>query len=88
MGMSYRRAWLLVDTMNRCFRTPLVDAAPGGTRGGGARLTPLGETVLARYRALAARLERTAAGTARTLAADLLPAPRPVPQPARRRRPG
>lgn len=50
MGMSYRRAWLLVDTMNRCFRGPLVASARGGTGGGGARLTPLGEKVLARYR--------------------------------------
>jgi len=50
MGMSYRRAWLLVDTMNRCFRGPLVASARGGTGGGGAHLTPLGEMVLARYR--------------------------------------
>ena len=50
MGMSYRRAWLLVDTMNRCFRGPLVASARGGTGGGGAHLTPLGEKVLARYR--------------------------------------
>lgn len=50
MGMSYRRAWLLVDTMNGCFRGPLVAAARGGSGGGGARLTPLGENVLARYR--------------------------------------
>lgn len=50
MGMSYRRAWLLVDTMNRCFDGPLVASARGGSGGGGARLTPLGEEVLARYR--------------------------------------
>lgn len=54
MGMSYRRAWLLVDTMNRCFRKPLVDAATGGRRGGGALLTPLGEEALARYREMEA----------------------------------
>ena len=42
LGMSYRRAWLLVDTMNRCFRTPVVQAEAGGKRGGGAQLTPLG----------------------------------------------
>ena len=50
MGMSYRRAWLLVDTMNGCFRGPLVASTRGGTGGGGARLTPLGEGILARYR--------------------------------------
>jgi len=52
LGMSYRRAWLLADTMNRCFRAPLVDAAPGGPGGGGARVTELGEEVLRRYRAM------------------------------------
>jgi molybdate transport system regulatory protein len=50
MGMSYRRAWLLVDTMNRCFRDPLVETATGGAGGGGARLSALGHEVLERYR--------------------------------------
>src|SRR5471032_3039230 len=36
MGMSYRRAWLLVDVMNRCFQKPLVHSAAGGAQGGGA----------------------------------------------------
>lgn len=52
LGMSYRRAWLLADTMNRCFRAPLVEAAPGGHGGGGARVTALGEEVLRRYRTM------------------------------------
>lgn len=52
MGMSYRRAWLLVDTMNRSFRAPLVEASKGGAGGGGARITELGLEVLARYRAM------------------------------------
>lgn len=52
MGMSYRRAWLLVDTMNRCFKAPLVEASKGGAGGGGARVTELGLEVLARYRAM------------------------------------
>lgn len=55
MGMSYRRAWSLVDTMNNSFQKPLVDTAAGGRGGGGARLTPLGETVLRRYRAMEAK---------------------------------
>jgi molybdate transport system regulatory protein len=55
MGMSYRRAWLLVDTMNRCFRTLLVIAAKGGRRGGGARVTPEGLDILRRYRAMESR---------------------------------
>lgn len=58
MGMSYKRAWLLVETMNNCFATPLVEATKGGRAGGGARLTRLGETVLDAYR----RMEALTAG--------------------------
>jgi molybdate transport system regulatory protein len=50
LGMSYRRAWYLIETMNRCFTAPLVEAARGGAHGGGARLTPLGAEILERYR--------------------------------------
>jgi molybdate transport system regulatory protein len=50
LGMSYRRAWLLVDTMNRCFKRPVVEAEAGGKRGGGTSLTPLGMEVVRRYR--------------------------------------
>jgi molybdate transport system regulatory protein len=64
MGMSYKRAWLLIDTMNRCFRGPVVLAAKGGQTGGGARLTSLGSQVLAAYRRMQAR-------TARAIAPDL-----------------
>ncbi len=53
-GMSYRRAWLLVDTMNRCFREPVVAAGTGGAGGGGAVVTAFGLDVVARYRALEA----------------------------------
>jgi molybdate transport system regulatory protein len=52
MGMSYRRAWVLVKTMNACFREPLIEAAKGGLGGGGARLTATGARVLALYRAM------------------------------------
>jgi molybdate transport system regulatory protein len=54
LGMSYRRAWQLVHTMNTCFREPLVATEKGGARGGGASLTALGEEALARYRKLEA----------------------------------
>ena len=49
LGMSYRRAWLLVDAMNRCWREPLVATTPGGAAKGGARLTEFGRDVLHRY---------------------------------------
>jgi molybdate transport system regulatory protein len=55
LGMSYRRAWLLVDEMNRCFPTPLVEARMGGSGGGGARVTDLGHEVLKHYRAIQAQ---------------------------------
>jgi molybdate transport system regulatory protein len=52
MGMSYRRAWLLVEQMNRSFRAPLVLTATGGAKGGGAQVTDLALDVLARYQAM------------------------------------
>lgn len=52
MGMSYRRAWTLVETMNTAFREPLVAAATGGRGGGGASVTAFGHEVLQRYRAM------------------------------------
>ena len=55
MNMSYRRAWLLVDTMNQCFDGPLVETATGGSHGGGARITELGKEVLRRYREMDAK---------------------------------
>ncbi len=60
MGMSYRRAWLLVDTMNRCWKEPLVATTPGVAEGKGGRLTELGEKILAHYRGLQARLDGSA----------------------------
>lgn len=50
MGMSYKRAWDLVNTMNHSFREPLVATATGGSHGGGAQVTDLGYDVLHRYR--------------------------------------
>jgi molybdate transport system regulatory protein len=55
MGMSYRRAWVLVKSMNGCFRDRLVEASKGGSAGGGAELTEMGREVLRRYRAMEAR---------------------------------
>jgi molybdate transport system regulatory protein len=48
--MSYRRAWLLVEELNKMFVEPLVSARPGGPKGGGAALTQSGERVIALYR--------------------------------------
>lgn len=59
MGMSYRRTWLLVDTMNRCWQGPLVESAAGGSHGGGAKVTDLGRDVLMHYRVLQNRVSNT-----------------------------
>jgi len=52
MDMSYRRAWLLVDELNRSFREPVVATQLGGSGGGGTVLTPFGEHVVATFRTL------------------------------------
>lgn len=69
LGMSYRRAWLLLDDMNRCFREPVATAQPGGARGGGAALTPFGLELIAHYRSIEA--EATAATKAQLRALEV-----------------
>jgi len=64
LGMSYRRAWMLVDTMNRCFEAPLVETHPGGGKNAGARVTVEGERALAAYRALSTQVEGGVPGSA------------------------
>lgn len=65
LGMSYRRAWQLADVMNRSFRERLVEAGTGGRQGGGARLSPFGREVLARYRAMEAKAAKSIANDMR-----------------------
>jgi len=60
MGMSYKRAWTLVETMNAMFHAPLVDSTRGGPQGGGASLTPLGLDMLARFRRIQATAQPAA----------------------------
>ncbi len=61
MGMSYKRAWLLIDSINQAFEAPAVVAATGGRRGGGAHLTVFGLALLAGYRDLLARVQAESA---------------------------
>ena len=68
LGMSYRRAWMLVDTMNRCFKTPILEAEAGGRRGGGTRLTSTGREVVRLYRSI----ERKAAKAGLAELTDLM----------------
>ena len=69
LGMSYRRAWLLLDELNRELFEPVIAAAPGGRSGGGAILTPFGSHLVAAYRAI----ERDAAKVAARYLAGLTP---------------
>ncbi|MFV0298658.1 MAG: winged helix-turn-helix domain-containing protein [Hyphomicrobiaceae bacterium] len=55
IGMSYRRAWLLVDELNRMFKTPVIETQHGGAGGGSARLTSFGHAVIGHYRAIEAQ---------------------------------
>ncbi len=52
LGMSYRRAWLLVSALNQMFDEAVVETVAGGARGGGARLTPFGLRLVSAYRKL------------------------------------
>lgn len=77
MDMSYRRAWLLVDAMNRCWHEALVETSPGSAKGGGARLTGAGVAVLTHYRALQERLQGSSdCPDYQALAAAMLPHPK------------
>ena len=71
MDMSYRRAWMLVDEINRIFRDPLVEKQMGGSGGGGARLSKLGRDVVARYRAIEAAAAQATAADLRALKSSL-----------------
>jgi molybdate transport system regulatory protein len=75
MGMSYRRAWELVQQANEAAGTPLVEAAPGGAHGGGARLTPFGRWALGVYRSLCDGLDHTAGLLLQRLLTSAEPAP-------------
>ena len=68
MSMSYNRAWLHIQTMNENFREPLVTSTRGGSKGGGAVLTPTGQRVLELYQQME---QQAQAATARPRAALL-----------------
>jgi molybdate transport system regulatory protein len=54
LGLSYRRAWLLINDLNNSFRLPVIEAATGGIGGGGTRLTPFGRKLVQLYQAIEA----------------------------------
>lgn len=83
MGMSYRHAWLLVDSLNGAFRLPLVETRAGGKAEQRAVVTELGRDVMARFRAMQASAAAAVADDLRALEAQLHPdaAPRHMRDP-------
>lgn len=78
MGMSYRRTWMLVDALNRCWHERVVETVSGGSRERGAKLTDFGRELLGSYRELESRLAEAADNEALAhLLAKLRPAPLP-----------
>jgi len=71
MDMSYRRAWLLVDNLNHCFKEAVVEAKHGGRAGGGASLTEFGRSLVAHYRGMEDEAERATRKRLKTLQAGL-----------------
>src|SRR5215468_10340902 len=71
MGMSYRRAWELVEELNETFGRPVVQPRTGGKAGGGAELTPLGYFVIGRYRAIQKVVERASLNHLSALQAEV-----------------
>ena len=73
MRISSKRAWELLREMNGMFRAPVIEALTGGAGGGGARLTPTGEAVLAAYRRLEGAASDAAQGAIAAMLAELAP---------------
>jgi molybdate transport system regulatory protein len=69
MAMSYRRAWLLIDSMNAAFRNPVITSAVGGKAGGGAVVTTFGREVIARFRRMEATTRKATAADVEALRA-------------------
>jgi molybdate transport system regulatory protein len=61
LGMSYRRAWLLLENVNHSFDEPATVNTAGGARGGGAKVTPFGHLLIERYRQLEDRIRSSGA---------------------------
>ena len=71
MGMSYRRAWQLVEALNAAYREPIVLTATGGQRGGGASVTPYGRRLAAQFRAMEKKASAAIAADLRRFARQL-----------------
>jgi molybdate transport system regulatory protein len=77
LGMSYRRAWLLIDETNRCLISPAVYTNSGGVNGGGTAVTPLGLELIRRYRAIEREAKNAVGKSLTSLLASVAPHPKP-----------
>jgi molybdate transport system regulatory protein len=71
LGMSYRRAWMLIDSLNGMFNRAVANSMTGGRGGGGMQLTPFGESLIKSYRKLAQDVEKQAAIRLQSLAQEI-----------------
>jgi molybdate transport system regulatory protein len=71
MGMSYRRAWLLIDELNGLFEEPVIETKHGGPGGGGAELTAFGHHVVEQYRSIESKAQAAFAADLASLAAAM-----------------
>ena len=79
MGVSYRRAWLLIESLKHAFHEPVLTTQQGGVSGGGCRLTPYGRTILQRYRAIEQTARMAVRQELAALERDLILQPDAVP---------
>jgi molybdate transport system regulatory protein len=79
LRISYRRAWLMADNLNKAFPSPLVDTSAGGAKGGGTRLTSLGEWVLSRYQFMLGKAQAAIAEDIDTFLASMAAAGEAAP---------
>ena len=84
LGMSYRRAWILVDSLNNMFSRTVANSMTGGRGGGGMQLTPFGEFLIKSYRKLGQDVEKQAAVRLQSLAQEIVAGPEKKPTPLRR----
>lgn len=87
IGMSYRRAWLLLEELNASFREPATTSTVGGAGGGGVELTDFGRELVTRYRAFEQAVGELGARELRTLQAAVAPDGREAPRARRPVRP-